>query len=131
MSAPPTVGLRPSDARVIRTLKNGYWDHTEVIELADGSQRVRKRSKGATGPGPWSVRSLRREIGYLATLPERARAAFPTVLHAWDDESGGAPEVGYEMPFFADHRDAGILALDTKLDQDEIDAFQDELARIV
>ena len=126
-----TIGLRPSDARVIRTLKNGYWDHTEVIELKDGSQRVRKRSKGATGPGPWSVRSLRREIRYLATLPEQARSAFPPVLHAWDNGSMDAPDVGYEMPFYAEHQDVGMIAVDPRMNQREIDSFQDELARIV
>src|SRR5687767_1392949 len=111
-------------------LKDGYWDRTEVIELPDGGRRVRKRSKGAVF-GPWGVRSLRREIRYLTSLPERARAVFPPALAAWDDESSGAPDVGYEMPFYTDHTDAGELARRAALGQDEIDEFQDALARAV
>jgi hypothetical protein len=119
--------FRPSEARVIRTLKDGYWDRTEVIELPDGSRRVRKQSKGAAF-GPWGVRSLRREIQYLTSLPEEARAVFPPVLASWDDESADEPGVGYEMPFYPDHADAGQLARDGNLTQNEIDGFQDSLA---
>ena len=91
-------GRHPSKGLVIRTLKDGYWDRTEVIELPEGGRRVRKRTKGAAF-GPWGVESLRREIRYLACLPERTAAVFPPVLAAWDNESGAAPDVGYEMPF--------------------------------
>ena len=89
--------------RVVRTLKDGYWERTEIVELDDGSLRVRKSSKGDAPPGPWGVAALRKEIAYLSTLPERARAAFPPVLAAWDDTSATPPRVGYEMPFYADH----------------------------
>lgn len=112
------------------TLKDGYWDRTEVIELPDGGRRVRKRTRGEAS-GPWGVRSLRREIRYLTSLPERARTLFPPVLAAWDDESGGAPDVGYEMPFYPDHLDTGELARRGALTQDEIDEFQDALAEAV
>lgn len=98
----------PSGGRVVRTLKDGYWDHTEVIELADGSHRVRKRNKGAAAPGPWGVESLRREIRYLMTLPPRVVTVLPPVLACWDGESGRAPDIGYEMPFYARHTDAGV-----------------------
>lgn len=121
---------QPTRCRVVRTLKDGYWDRTEVIELPDGGRRVRKRTKGAAF-GPWGVRSLRREIGYLTSLPERARRNFPPVLAAWDDESCSPPDVGYEMPFYADHRDAGELARRGMLTQEEIDEFQDALAETV
>jgi hypothetical protein len=122
----------PGDRRVTRTrtLKDGYWDRTEVIELPDGSRRVRKRTKGAAF-GPWGVESLRREIRYLTTLPERARTVFPPVLAAWDDNRADVPDVGYEMPFYADHVDAGELARRGVLAQTEIDAFQDVLAKAV
>ena len=46
----------------MRTLKDGYWDRTEVVQMADGSRRVRKSSKGDAPPGPWGVAALRREI---------------------------------------------------------------------
>jgi len=119
---------RPSAGDVVRRIKDGYWDRTDVIELADGSQRVRKRTKGAAAPGPWGVRSLRREIRYLTTLPDVARVVFPTVLAAWDDESDGVPDVGYEMPFYLHHVDASELARHGALAQPKIDEFQDALA---
>ena len=68
-------GCHPSKGFVIRTLKDGYWDRTDVIELPEGGRRVRKRTKGAAC-GPWGVESLRREIRYLlkAQLPGTAAA---------------------------------------------------------
>ena len=121
----------PSSGCICRTLKDGYWDRTEVIELTDGSRRVRKRTKGATAPGPWGVGSLRREIQYLTAMPARSRALFPPVLAAWDDESGSAPDVGYEMPYYDQHVDAGELARRGAQAQEEIDIFQDALAQSV
>jgi hypothetical protein len=131
MPASLPVGPGPSQARVVRTLKNGYWDRTEIIELGDGSQRVRKCTIGATAPGPWGLRSLRREISYLAALPEAARAAFPRVFCTWDRESKGSPEVGYEMAYDPGYKDAGELARAAILAQPEIDDFQDHLAGVV
>jgi hypothetical protein len=125
-----TVGDSSREHRVVRTLKDGYWDHTAVIELPDGSHRVLKQTKGEAF-GPWGVRSLRREIQYLTSLPESARGVFPPVLAAWDGESTGAPGVGYEMPFYSDHLDAGELARRAALTQEEIDDFQDALADAV
>ncbi len=123
-------GNQPSSGPVLRTLKDGYWDRTEVVEPPEGGRRVRKRTKGAAF-GPWGIESLRREIRYLASLPERTAMVFPCVLAAWDDESAADPDVGYEMPFYADHIDAGQLARDGSLAQDEIDGFQDALADAV
>jgi len=114
--------------RVLRTLKDGYWDRTEVVQLDDGSLRVRKSSKGDAPPGPWGVAALRKEIEYLSTLPERARAVFPPILAAWDDTAAESPRVGYEVPFYADHVDAGQLAREGALAQVEIDLFQGMLA---
>jgi hypothetical protein len=115
----------------VRTLKDGYWDRTEIVQLGDGSLRVRKSSKGDAPPGPWGVAALRKEIAYLSTLPERARAAFPPLLAAWDDASVDPPQVGYEIPFYADHLDAGALARKRALAQPEIDQFQDALVDLV
>jgi hypothetical protein len=115
----------------VRTLKDGYWERTEVVELPDGSLRVRKCSKGEAPPGPWGVAALRKEIEYLSTLPEAARGAFPPVLAAWDDPSAAPPQVGYELPFYVTHADAGQLAREGALAQPEIDLFQDTLASVV
>jgi hypothetical protein len=114
--------------RVVRMLKDGYWDRTEVVQLGDGSLRVRKSSKGEAPPGPWGVASLRKEIEYLSTLPEPARGVFPPVLITWDDRSADPLRVGYEVPFYADHVDAGDLARKGALAQVEINLFQDVLA---
>jgi Phosphotransferase enzyme family len=130
MSICESHGSRSRKSRAVGTLKDGYWDRTEVIGLPDGSRRVRKQSKGA-GFGPWGVNSLRREIRYLTSLPERDRSLFPPVLATWDDEAGAATDVGYEMPFYADHVDAGELARRGELPQNEIDEFQDALAEAV
>src|SRR4051812_23956458 len=118
-------------ARVVRTLKDGYWDRTEVVELEDGSLRVRKSSKGNAPPGPWGAAALRKEIAYLSTLPDGARDAFPPLLATWDDGAELSPQLGYEMPFYPDHLDAGELARTGALGQREIDALQDAVAALV
>jgi hypothetical protein len=112
---------------VLRTLKDGYWDRTEIVHMPDGSLRVRKSSKGDAPPGPWGVAALRREIAYLSTLAEPAQPIFPPLLAAWDDQ-GSPPLVGYEVPFYAGHSDAGELARRASLSQAQIDEFQDCLA---
>lgn len=117
----------PSHGRVVRTLKDGYWDRTEVVEMPDGSRRVRKSSKGSAPPGPWGVGALRQEIAYFSLLSEAARLVFPPVLAAWDDPSEGTSAVGYEVPFYAEHVDAGELARSQALEQAEVDSFQDAL----
>jgi hypothetical protein len=114
--------------RVERTLKDGYWDRTEIVEMADGSRRVRKSSRGDAPPGPWGVNALRREIEYLSTLAGRARSVFPPILAAWDEADGAVPAVGYEVPFYPDHLDAGELARSGALEQTEVDAIQNALA---
>lgn len=121
----------PSPGRVVRTLQDGFWDLTEVLELADGSQRVRKRSKGATAERPWGIESLRREIRYLRSASPEAAEVLPRLLACWDRPGARGPEVGYEMPFYSAHRDAGTLARNGVLGQEEIDLFQGELADAV
>ena len=121
----------PSPGRVVRTLQDGFWDLTEVIELSDGEHRVRKRSKGATAERPWGVESLRREIRYLRSASPQAAEVLPRLFACWDRPGAQGPEVGYEMPFYSDHRDAGTLARSGVLGQEEIDVFQGELADAV
>lgn len=118
----------PSDGCVVRTLQDGFWDLTEIIELADGSRRVRKRCKGASVERPWGVESLRREMRYLRTLSPAAARVLPTLLAGWDRIVEGLPDVGYEMPYYFDHKDVGTLARTGAFDQDEVDIFQGELA---
>ena len=129
MSAP---AQEPSPGRVVRTLQDSFWDVTEVIELADGSRRVRKRSKGATSERPWGPESLRREIRYLRSATPAAALVLPRLLAWWDRTAAeGGAEVGYEMPFYSNHRDAGTLARSGALAQAEIDEFQRALADAV
>ncbi len=126
MTSAPTA--EPSSGSIVRTLKDGYWDRTEVIGLADGSLRVRKRNKGAAAPGPWGLNSLRREIRYLRSLSPAAATVLPPLLASWDRTVAGVPDLGYEMPFYPQHTDAGELARRGLLAQPEIDRFQEELA---
>jgi hypothetical protein len=122
----------PSPGRIVRTLQDGFWDLTEIIELPDGSRRVRKRSKGATAERPWGPESLRREIRYLRSASPEAAEVLPRLLAWWDRAlPDGVVEVGYEMPFYASHHDAGALARSAALGQEEIDLFQGELADAV
>jgi hypothetical protein len=127
---PPAPTSMPSAGRAVRTLKDGYWDRTEVIERLDGSFCVRKRNRLEVF-GPWGVESLRREIHYLTRLPPAAAVVFPPVLACWDRESEGGPDIGYEMPYYRDHRDAGALAREGVLAQDAVEHFQRELAEAV
>jgi hypothetical protein len=126
-----SLSTKPSAARVVRPLKQGYWDSTEVIELPDGTTRVRKRNHGTGGSSPWGLESLRREIRYLNSLPPRAAAVLPAVLASWDGVGRDGPDIGYEMPFYSAHSEAAVLARTSALSQDEIDRFQDELAEAV
>lgn len=118
-------------ARIVRTLKEGYWDRIDVVQLADGSQRVRKSTRPDAPQGPWGVAALRLEIQYLETLPERARRAFPPLLACWDDAQAIPPRVGYEVPFYPHHVDAGHLARTVALTQAQVDEFQERLADLL
>jgi hypothetical protein len=128
---PTSSDYSDDQKRIVRPLNNGYWDRTELIELPDGSQRVRKRNKAEAGGSPWGVESLRREIAYLRSRPESAAAVLPPVLASWDHNTDTGRDLGYEMPFYADHTDAGRLAREGALPQSEIDEFQDALSEAV
>src|SRR6185369_10949581 len=103
VSAMPEPSQEPSPGRVVRTLQDGFWDLTEVIELPDGTHRVRKQCKGVTAERPWGVESLRREIHYLRSAAPEAAEVLPRLLACWDRRGAQGAEVGYEMPFYADH----------------------------
>jgi hypothetical protein len=117
----------PSEATVLRTLRDGYWDRTEVVQLADGSLRVRKASKGAAAPGPWGLSALRNEIRYLTAPQGRAADHFPKLLAAWDDED----RLGYEMSYVEGVTDAGTIAQAGRVGQAQADLFQDRLAEVI
>ena len=88
-----------------------------------------RRAMRRPGLGAW--RPCARRSRYLSTLPARARDAFPPVLAAWDDTAAHPPRVGYEMPFYGEHEDAGALARRGALAQSEIDLIQAALAELV
>jgi len=117
----------PCCGKIVRVLRDGYWDRTEVVQLKDGTLRVRKASKGAETGGPWGVSTLRSEIQYLRCLDENAAKHFPKVLSAWDD----GVNVGYEAEYIQDAVDASGLAQSTSLDQAQADIFQERLATVV
>lgn len=117
----------PSCGKIVRVLCDGYWDRTEVIQLKDGTLRVRKASKGADSAGPWGVSTLRSEIQYLRCLDDKAARHFPKLYSAWED----GVSVGYEAEYIQDAEVAGDLAQSASLDQVQADIFQEKLARIV
>lgn len=115
--------------KLVRLLKDGYWDRTAVIGMPDSSQRVRKQCKPVGPDKIWGVESLRREIHYLQNQPAQADPVFPPVLDSWDTVSAeGTTDIGYDLPFYPQHADAGSLARDNVLAQSEIDSFQTHLA---
>ena len=126
MSAPlPATG--PSDGAVVQTLRDGYWERTEVIRLGNGALRVRKALKGADAPGPWCERTLRREVRYMTALPQDAAAYFPALLAWWDDERG----LGYEMSYVDGAPDVAAIAGSGDVYQPQANAFQETLGRVV
>ena len=89
---------------IVRTLKDGYWDHTTVIRTSEGTLRVRKESREAEAPGPWAREALRNEISYLKSIPEAAGDFFPPLLSSWDEQT-----IGYEIPYYQDRPDLARL----------------------
>lgn len=116
-----------SKATAVRTLRDGFWDRTEVIRLRDGTLRVRKVSKGTEAPGPWGVPTLRSEIQYLTALRGEVTRYFPEVLAAWDN----GVQLGYEMSYIEGVVDAGTIARSAAVRQTQVDAFQDNLSEVV
>lgn len=110
----------------IRTLKDGYWDLTTVVQARDGSLRVRKESRETANPGPWAHKALRNEISCLQNLPSAAKPYFPPLLDSWDDRT-----IGYEIPFYSDRADLARLTLEKKLEPNALEEIQDKLALAV
>jgi hypothetical protein len=117
----------PSVCSVLRTLRDGFWDRTEVIRLSDGALRVRKSFKGDQSTGPWGAATLRREIRYMEAMDGQAAKYFPKLLAAWATSG----QLGYEMSYVKGALDAGSLARSGAMTQMEADAFQERLAEVV
>ena len=117
----------PCSGKIAQALRDGYWDRTDVIQLKDGTLRVRKVSKGVDTPGPWGVSTLRSEIQYLCSLDENSAKHFPKMLSAWDD----GLSIGYEAVYVQDAVAASNLAQSAGLDQVQANIFQDRLAQVV
>ncbi|MDP7445382.1 MAG: hypothetical protein QGF64_06935 [Candidatus Poseidoniia archaeon] len=111
----------PTENVVIECLlRDGYWDRTEIIRLADGSRRVRKQGKGNDSAGPWGTDNLRQEALYLLNLETDVANLFPLLQSYWDNNHG----VGYEMSFLEQRIDVAQLARQGVFDQDQADTFQ-------
>lgn len=121
------VASEPSAAAVVSTLRDGYWDRTDLIRLEDGCLRVRKVSRGAEASGPWGTNTLRREIEYMRRLQGDTARWFPVLLAAWDN----GPDLGYEMSFIPEAADVGSLAQEAAFTQPQADLFQDTLGHVV
>ena len=87
--------------------------------------------KAMRRPGPGAWRPCARRSPICRRCPPAADDAFPPVLAAWDDTAADPPRVGYEMPFYGEHVDAGALARRGALAQGEIDLIQEALAEVV
>lgn len=117
----------PCSDKIVRVLRDGYWDRTEVIRMKDGTLRIRKASKGTETAGPWAVSTLRSEIQYLRCLDENTAKYFPKLLSAWDDGSN----VGYEAEYIQDAVVVSDLAQSASVDQSQVNIFQERLAHVV
>ncbi|MFT5189948.1 MAG: hypothetical protein ACI957_002980 [Verrucomicrobiales bacterium] len=122
------LGSPDSSSRQIALLKNGFWEKTAVYELEDGSTIVRKASKETEQPGPWALQTLRREIRYLKELPKGAKGLFPPLLRFWGEASEDSPQVGYEIPFYADHQSVAQRIASNECSAHAAETFQQTLA---
>ncbi|HJM65170.1 MAG: phosphotransferase [Roseibacillus sp.] len=113
-------------SEVVRTLKDGYWDHTTVIRASKGTLRVRKESRDTETPGPWAHEALRNEISYLENLPTPAANFFPPLLSSWEEDT-----IGYEIPYYQDRSDLARLVLDGIPGPADCEEIQNQLADAV
>ena len=114
----------PKPAQQIQLLRDGYWDRTSIIKLADNSMRVRKISKGSDSAGPWGIQNLRAEALYLANLEPNLQDFFPPLLDHWDGTT-----TGYDMGYMANYIDVGQIAKQQLFSQQQADAMQVYLAK--
>jgi hypothetical protein len=120
------TSTRPNLAAVEVLLRDGYWDRTEIIRMADGSQRVRKQSKGQQSAGPWGMDNLRAEAQYLQDLEPHLLDLFPRLIASWEE-----PAPGYDMAYKNDYVDVGQLARAKVFNQQQADQFQTHLGKRV
>ncbi|HCH24489.1 MAG TPA: hypothetical protein DE179_09375 [Oceanospirillaceae bacterium] len=114
----------PCSAQEVQLLRDGYWDRTAIVAIDDGSQRVRKISKGAASAGPWGQNNLRAEANYLATLETQLRDCFPPLLDTWDHTT-----TGYDMGYMDGYVDVGQIACQQLFNQDQAEAMQSYLGQ--
>jgi hypothetical protein len=120
------TSTRPNLAAVEVLLRDGYWDRTEIIRMADGSQRVRKQSKGQQSAGPWGMDNLRAEAQYLQDLEPHLLDLFPRLIASWEE-----PAPGYDMAYKNDYVDVGQLARAKVFNQQQANQFQTHLGKRV
>ena len=120
------TATRPTLAAIETLLRNGYWDRTEVIRMADASLRVRKQSKGQESNGPWGQDNLRAEANYIEELEPHLLDLFPRLIASWEN-----PAPGYDMAYMAGFVDVAQLARSSSLNQHQADAFQNQLGKRV
>jgi len=120
------TSTRPSLAAVDTLLRDGYWDRTEIIRMADGSQRVRKQSKGQQSAGPWGMDNLRAEAQYLLDLEPHLLDLFPALIASWE-----LPAPGYDMSYKKECVDVGQIARAKIFNQLQADQFQNHLGKRV
>ena len=120
------TSTRPHLAAVDALLRDGYWDRTEIIRMADGSQRVRKQSKGHQSAGPWGMDNLRAEAQYLQDLEPHLLDLFPRLIASWEE-----PAPGYDMAYQKECVDLGQLARARLFNQQQANQFQAHLGKRV
>ena len=117
---------RPTLAAIETLLRNGYWDRTEIIRMADASLRVRKQSKGHESSGPWGQDNLRAEAIYLQELEPHLLDLFPRMIASWQQ-----PAPGYDMAYMTGHVDVAQLVRSQTFNQQQSNEFQAHLGKRV
>ena len=121
-----TTSTLPTLAAIETLLRDGYWDRTEIIRMADNSLRVRKQSKGQQSSGPWGQDNLRAEAVYLEELEPHLLDLFPRLIDSWQH-----PAPGYDMAYMADHVDVAQLVRNQIFTQQQSNEFQAHLGKRV
>jgi len=121
-----TTSALPTLAAIETLLRDGYWDRTEIIRMADNSLRVRKQSKGQQSSGPWGQDNLRAEAVYLEELEPHLLDLFPRLIASWQH-----PAPGYDMAYMADHVDVAQLVRNQIFTQQQSNEFQAHLGKRV
>ncbi|MCS5558980.1 MAG: hypothetical protein NZ738_06240, partial [Oceanospirillaceae bacterium] len=120
------TSTRPTLAAIETLLRDGYWDRTEIIRMADGSLRVRKQSKGQQSSGPWGQDNLRAEALYLQDLEPHLLDLFPRLIASWEE-----PAPGYDMAYMTHYVDVAQLVRKEAFNQQQANEFQSHLGKRV